>query len=160
MKPEQLEFGAKWPHIRQTILQCPDVQAALFFGMWHQHNEYLWNHPPYRLGIIRQDRPEPKPHELSWYQPFGKCHSIVPFAWAIDRHLYQLLDWAFMTSDRHSIAIGSTGDEMAMVADILCFDIQSAEESIRYTEELPYSVVTARKAIWRNRRRVLENSAT
>src|SRR6185295_15084018 len=86
-KVRQLSFSRLWPKI-VPYLGNLDVRCALEFGLFTENKNYLPGDPPWLEGRGPINGQRAKPGKLSWYQPWGRCHSIAPFAWAISKKLY------------------------------------------------------------------------
>jgi hypothetical protein len=115
-------------------LNEPEIKLALHFGLIIQNpKHYRAGDPPWREGRGPINGQRARPGKLSWYQPWGRCHAIAPFAWAVAQRLYPKHAWAFLTSERHTVAVGlNAHDEIEMVADILLFKTLSAEQSVAF----------------------------
>ena len=125
----QFDFDEHWDEIKPH-LNSKSVSFALELGMKLLNPERKVGDPPWLEGGVPIDGQEGKPGELSFYQPWGRCHWIAPFAWAIGKKLYPDLLWGFLTSQSHTVAVGLVDGEMKVVMDILNFDRMTAEESI------------------------------
>lgn len=134
---EQFDWENNWSRV-ERYLEDADVQDALDFGMRHWSGTWRRGDPPWEIGRGPINGQEANPGELSWYQPYGRCHWISPFSWAIGQKLYPELKWGFLTSDVHTVAVGFNGEEIEVVMDILLFKMRSAEESIERAKGRPW----------------------
>lgn len=136
-----INFSRQWRRIEPWLNQ-KDVKLALAFGLFVQNPEYYRpSEPPWLVGRGPLNGQRARQGKLSWYQPWGRCHSIAPFSWAVSKNLYPQLTWGFLTSDRHTVAVGlNTQDEIRMVADILLFKTFTAEQSIEFVNGEPASL--------------------
>ena len=73
---------------------------------------------------------------LSWYQPWGRCHHIAPFCWAIGRKTYSALKWGFVSGEYHTVVVGYSSDwqEPAWLMDILLFRENTTAESLAFVK--------------------------
>ena len=118
------------------MLGNPNVNQALTIGMMLQGDDYQPGNPPWLHGRGPLNGQVAIEGCLSWYQPWGCCHFIAPFSWAIGKELFPNLSWGFLTSDTHTVAIGF-GDqwrEPELVMDILLFRKRSAQESLDFSK--------------------------
>jgi hypothetical protein len=140
----QFDFEEHWEEIKPH-LNSKSVSFALELGLKLLNPERQVGDPPWLEGRWEIDGQEPEPGELSYYQPWGRCHWMAPFAWAIGRKLYPDLQWGFLTSQSHTVAVGLVDGEIKIVMDILNFDRMTAEESIECVmlkggEELVFNI--------------------
>lgn len=128
-----INFSRQWRRI-EPLLNERGIQLALTFGLYVQNPEgYRAGKPPWLEGRGPLNGQRARPGKLSWYQPWGRCHAIAPFAWAVAKRLYPALTWGFLSSERHTVAVGlNAQDEIKMVADILLFKTFTAEQSIAF----------------------------
>ena len=133
--PRQYDFGRNWKKIA-PLLDCPDVVRALTIGLRLYDLDYKQGNPPWECGRGPLNGQRAKPGCLSWYQPWGRCHYIAPFCWALAKRLFPEREWGFITSHRHTVVIGWIDDwrEPEWVMDILLFKKKTAEESIAFAK--------------------------
>jgi hypothetical protein len=129
---EQFDFARNWRKQIARLLDQPAVVRALTLGMGLQGDDYKPGNPPWLHGRGPLNGQRAKKGSLSWYQPWGRCHYIAPFSWAIGRALYPDLAWGFITSDAHTVAIGyhENWRQPEWIMDILLFRQKSAQESL------------------------------
>lgn len=125
---EQFDFANNWemvkPHLKkQSVIDC------LVAGMRLLDGNFKEGDAPWKMGRGKINGHRATPDGLEWYQPWGRCHHIAPFAWAIGREVYPDLTWLIMSGELHTIAVGWTDDKLVMVMDILLFDDMTAKES-------------------------------
>ena len=142
MKTRQFNFARNWkkiqPYLDEAILTVP-----LELGMKALNPDRKSGAPPWLevRGPLNGQRARFR--KLSYYQPWGRCHHIAPFAWAIGRTLFPDLRWGFLTSDLHTVAVGvietARDDdigyeryELRIVMDILNFKEMTAKESVAF----------------------------
>ena len=72
----------------------------------------------------------PKPDTAAWYQVFGDCHYIAPWAAAIGRLVYPQLRWRVVRGLTHSTAWGRPSDDSdgGILFDILLFEDTTGDE--------------------------------
>jgi hypothetical protein len=130
---KSINFARQWPRI-EPLLNDREIKFALHFGLFIQNPEnYRAGDPPWLEGRGPLNGQRARQGKLSWYQPWGRCHAIAPFAWAVAKRLYPRHRWGFLSSERHTIAVGlNAHDEIKMVADILLFKSHNAEQSIAF----------------------------
>ena len=138
----QLNFSRLWPRITPW-LNLPDVQDALMFGLFCDNPKYRPGDPPWLEGRGPINGQRARPGKLSWFQPWGRCHSIAPFAWAVSQKLHPDLRWGFLSSEWHTVAVGLDGGEIKIVADILLFKQKSAEQSVEFVKQQPWSLYSS-----------------
>ena len=126
---KQFNWSRMWPKV-EPHLADPKVQSALDDGMSRLASWWKSGDPPWEEGRGPMNGQRAIRGKLSWHQPWGRCHWIAPFAWAIGKKLYPELKWCFLTSDIHTVAVGIKDKEIVIVMDILNFKGQSAEKSI------------------------------
>lgn len=137
---KQVNFSRQWTRIADW-LNDDDIRLALNFGLLCQNQEYKLGSPPWFEGRGPLNGQRARPGKLSWYQPWGRCHAIAPFAWAVCKRLYPKLTWAFLTSEDHTVAVGlNTEDQIQKVGDILWFKNLTAEESVTFVNASPASL--------------------
>ena len=133
---KQFDFSRTWRANISPLLNKPDVVRALTTGMLLQGDDYKPGNPPWLHGRGPLNGQRAIEGCLSWYQPWGRCHYIAPFSWAIGRELFPNLNWGFVTSDAHTVAIGYDDQwrEPSLVLDILLFRNLSAQESLTFAK--------------------------
>lgn len=133
---KQFDFARNWKRKVVPLLAAPTVERVLHLGMMLQHGNYKSDTPPWRYGWRLESKRKARPGCLSWYQPWGHCHSIAPFSWAIGRELYPELKWGFINSNAHTVAIGYRNNwrRPEVVMDILLFKEMTAKESLAFAK--------------------------
>ena len=133
---KQFDFGRNWRKKVVPLLEKPAVVMALHLGMGLQRDSYKPGDPPWLHGRGPMNGQRAKEGCLSWYQPWGRCHYIAPFAWAIGQELFPDLKWGFITGERHTVAIGFDHgwQQPEWVFDILLFRTKSAQESVAFAK--------------------------
>jgi hypothetical protein len=108
------------------------VVRALTFGMKLLDINYEVGDPPWRFGRGPWNGQRARQGCLSWYQPWGRCHYIAPFCWALGKKLYAELEWGFIAGKYHTVVVGWLGDwqEPEWVMDILNFRNMTVDESL------------------------------
>jgi len=134
--PKQFDFGRNWKKKITPVLDCPDVVTALTFGLKLYDLTYSDGDPPWEYGRGPLNGQRAKPGCLSWYQPWGRCHYIAPFCWALGKRLFPERQWGFMTGDLHTVVIGwaENWEEPDWVMDILLFKTMTAEQSLAFAK--------------------------
>ncbi len=129
---KQFDFARNWRKKISPLLDIPEVATALTIGMMLQGDDYKPGNPPWLHGRGPFNGQRAKEGCLSWYQPWGCCHYIAPFSWAVGRELLPDLSWGFITSDIHTVAIGyqEQWQEPEWVLDILLFRKKTAQASL------------------------------
>ena len=132
----RFDFGRRW---RKQIAPCLNDRAvvgALTLGMKLLSPQYEEGDPPCRFGRGSLNGQCPREGFLSWYQPWGRCHHIAPFCWAIGRKLYPNLNWGFISGEYHTVVVGYSSDwqEPAWLMDILLFREKTAAESLEFVK--------------------------
>ena len=130
--PRQFDFGRRWKKHIRPLLDHPDVVTALTGGLMLGDPNYREGDPPWECGRGPLNGQKAKARCLSWYQPLGMCHYIAPFCWKLGTLLFPEREWGFITSERHTVAIGYAGDweEPEWVMDILLFKKMTAAQSL------------------------------
>jgi hypothetical protein len=137
---KQVNFQRLWPRISQWLNER-DVTMALHFGLMCQNQHYEIGNPPWLEGRGPLNGQRARCGKLSWFQPWGRCHAIAPFARAICKRLYPGHVWGFLTSDIHTVVVGlDTEDRIKRVGDILLFKELSAKESLAMVNRAPSSL--------------------
>lgn len=127
---KQFNWSRRWKDV-EPYLQHHDVQFALDLGMAIHNPKWKHGDAPCNEGAIGCSRIVKG--KLSWYQPLNRCHWIAPFSWAIGQKLYPELIWGFLTSQHHTVAVG-TRDNIDVVMDILLFNGFTADESVEHVK--------------------------
>ena len=109
-KPKQFDFARHWKAKIAPHLDDPDVVLALTFGMKLCDTNYRPGDPPWSCGRGPTNGQRAKKGCLSWYQPWGRCHYIAPFCWALGKKLFPELNWGFISSDLHTVVGGWSTD--------------------------------------------------
>jgi hypothetical protein len=138
-KIKQFNFSRHWKKRIVPILNEPDVRLALHLGMAGIDSQYEFGDPPWRLGRGPLNGQRAKSGCLSWYQPWGRCHDIAPFVWAIGKELYPELNWGFISGRLHTVVVGYKDDfnRPEYVMDILYFKRMTANESLNFAKISP-----------------------
>jgi hypothetical protein len=132
--PKQFNFARHWKKKIAPLLNDLGVRALLMFGLVQYDPNYRDGHPPWRCGRGPWNGQRAREGCLSWYQPWGRCHFIAPFSWALARKLFPDLQWGFVTGDYHTVVIGwKDGWENPLwVMDILLFREKTAQQSLQF----------------------------
>lgn len=130
--PKQFNFARHWRQRIAPHLADPQVVTALTLGMYLLDPTYSEGDPPWLIGRGPVNGQRVRRGCLSWYQPWGRCHHIAPFSWAIGIKLYPDLNWGFVSGELHTVAVGYIDDwkHPLWVMDILLFREMTAEESL------------------------------
>jgi len=114
--------------------------GALTLGMKGIQDDYRKGDPPWKCGTILSNRRQPREGSLEWYQPRNQCHDIAPFCWALGKKIYPHLQWGFLSSRRHTVAVGRSRfwKQPKCVMDILQFQRWSAQESLDFVKEMDW----------------------
>jgi uncharacterized protein (DUF779 family) len=136
-KPRQYNFARNWNSKIRPHLDDPGVTTALTFGMKLCDINYSPGDPPWLYGRGPLNGQRARKGCLSWHQPWGCCHYIAPFCWALGRKLYPNLQWGFISGKWHTVVIGWSNNWKApdWVMDILLFRRKSAQESLAFAKE-------------------------
>ena len=140
-KLKQFNFARYWKSKVVPHLDDPDVVGALTLGMKLDNGDYSKGDPPWECGTIPLDGQElPSEGSLEWYQPRNQCHDIAPFCWALGQKIYPDLKWGFVSSRRHTVAVGWSEDweQPEWVLDILQFQEWSAQKSLDFVKEMDW----------------------
>jgi hypothetical protein len=97
--------------------------------------------PPWLLGRGPLNGQRARFGCLSWYQPWGRCHHIAPFCWALGPKIYPGLNWGFLCGELHTVVIGFEEDwqKPQWVMDILLFKEKMAQQSIDFVKSRDWS---------------------
>ena len=130
--PKRFDFARHWRQKIVPLLDDPDVLRCLTLGLKLHDIDYEEGDPPWHLGRGSLNGQRAKQGCLSWYQPWGRCHHIAPFCWAMGKKLYPELEWGFISGKFHTVVIGYLDDwkEPEWVMDILLFREQTVQESL------------------------------
>ena len=131
---KQFNFARNWKAKIAPLLKEPDVDSALNLGMTLLSPQYKSGDPPWFFGRGPINGQRARKGCLSWYQPWGRCYWIAPFAYALAKHLFPDLRWGILAGDLHSIVIGYSDcwRSPEMVFDILLHRKMSADDSINH----------------------------
>lgn len=134
--PKQFDFGRHWRRKIVPHLDNPGVTFALMIGLKLFNPQYVPGDPPWECGRGPFNGQRARRGCLSWYQPWGGCHYIAPFCWALGRKLFPRHEWGFITCDLHTVVIGWTDDwqRPEWVMDIVLFKEKTAEESLAFAK--------------------------
>lgn len=99
--------------------------------------DYAKGDPPWLCGRGQWNGQRVREGCLSWYQPWGRCHHIAPFCWALGHKLFPDLEWGFVSGEWHTVVIGWPDDteRPEWVMDILQFREWSAHESLDFAKQ-------------------------
>ena len=136
-KPKQFDFSRNWKSKIVPHLNDPDVESALTYGLTHYDKDYRPGDPPWLCGRGGWNGQRATEGSLSWYQPWGRCHHIAPFCWALGQKIYPDLNWGFVSGDKHSVVVGWSEDweQPERVLDILTFEEWSAQQSLDFARQ-------------------------
>lgn len=128
---KQFDFARNWRKVKPHLAK-PAVVRALMAGMGLLDISYRPGDPPWLFGRGPLNGQRARRGSLSWYQPWGRCHHIAPFAWALGCELYADLSWGLLSGEAHTVALGYQDDwaKPELVMDILLFRDRTAEESM------------------------------
>lgn len=134
--PRTFDFSRNWKRRVAPLLDDQDVVKALTFGLKLYDKTYHEGDPPWQCGRGPLNGQIARQGCLSWYQPWGRCHYIAPFCWALGKRLFPEREWGFITSDCHTVVIGwaDKWEEPEWVMDILLFKEKTAEESLVFAK--------------------------
>src|SRR4026209_1778678 len=108
--PRQFNFARHWKNKVVPYLGDHDVNNALYFGMSLLDKQYECGDPPWLFGRGSYNGQRARKGRLSWYQPWGRCHHIAPFCWALGQKIYPELNWGFVSGVLHTVVIGWSDD--------------------------------------------------
>jgi hypothetical protein len=130
---KQFNFARQWKNI-VPHLSDPAVSSALTVGMKLLNSDYVPGDPPCWCGRGGANGQRAYKGCLSWHQPWGRCHNIAPFCWALGNKLYPDLNWGFISGDLHTVVVGWSHDweKPEWVLDILLFREYTAQESLDF----------------------------
>jgi hypothetical protein len=139
---KQFNWSTNWRRRVAPLLNKRSVVKALTLGMMMQNDYYEEGDPPWEHGRGPLNGQKAKKGCLSWYQPWGRCHYIAPFAWAIGKELYPDLEWGFISGDLHTVVIGYELDgtpdpwqRPEWMVDILLFRKMTAQQSLDHAKK-------------------------
>lgn len=132
----QFDFARNWRKRVSPHLDKPDVVRALHLGMGLLDISYRPGDLPWLLGRGPLNGQRAREGNLSWYQPWGRCHHIAPFSWAVGREVFPDLKWGFLSGETHTIPVGyrQEWEQPELVMDILLFRERTAEESLAFAK--------------------------
>ncbi len=136
----QFNWQRHWKTKVEPYLQLPLVRASVEMGMWLFDPDWTWADGPHSIGRGDLNGQRVVKNKLSWYQPWGRCHWISFFAYAIGVLNYPDLDWQFLSGHCHTVAVGMLNGQPHVVMDILNFRMMTAAESIAHTRLVPPGV--------------------
>jgi hypothetical protein len=139
----QFNWSRRWRQNVEPYLGFPLVRSSVEIGMALYDKHWTWADGPHAIGRGWLNGQRVVKDKLSWYQPWGRCHYICFFACTIGVINYPDLDWKFLVGHCHMVPVGTVGDEIAVVMDILNFKCMTAEESIALTRFEPLQVSEA-----------------
>lgn len=125
----QFNWSRRWGEV-EPHLKDKEVRFWTTFGCRLLDKDWTEEDGPHWVGRGSINGQRVYKGKLSWYQPWGRCHWIAPFSWAIGKKLYPQLNWGFYTSDRHTIAVGFDGLAPEICMDILLFKTNDASDSL------------------------------
>ena len=134
--PKQFNFARNWRKKIAPTLDNADVLRCLTLGLKQLDIGFEEGDPPWQYGRGPWNGQRARQGCLSWYQPWGRCHHIAPFCWALGKKLYPELEWGFITGDFHTVVIGYLDEwrEPEWVMDILLFRENTAQESLDFAK--------------------------
>src|SRR5262249_2122005 len=110
-KITQFNWRRSWRKRVEPHLEQPLVRKSVDIGMTMYDMSWTENDGPHSIGDGRRLGQRVVKGELSWYQPWGRCHWISFFACAIGVLNYPELDWHFISGDCHTVPVGSWNGE-------------------------------------------------
>lgn len=146
-KIKQFNWNRQWPKVEPHV-NDPEVQHALDVGMTFLARYWKSGDSPADYGRGAMNGQRVVRGKLSWYQPWGRCHWIAPFAWAIGKKLYPDFKWGFLTSEHHTVAVGLKDKEIMIVMDIVNFKRQSAKQSIEQVKRVDWKLCFSIKEVF------------
>jgi hypothetical protein len=139
----QFDWSRRWKKKVEPCLGLPLVRSSVEIGMTLYDERWTWAEGPHAIGRGWLNGQKVVKDKLSWYQPWGRCHYISFFACAIGVLNYPELDWKFLVGYCHMVPVGTVGDEIAVVMDILNFKRMTAEQSVAHAQLVPPHVSEA-----------------
>lgn len=135
--PKQFNFARHWKSKIVPLLDDATVVKALTLGLKLYDINFDEGDPPWLCGRGQWNGQRAREGCLSWYQPWGRCHHIAPFCWALGQKLYPDLKWGFISGEWHTVVIGWSDDweQPEWVLDILLFRDNSAQESLDFAKQ-------------------------
>jgi len=139
---KRFDFRRHWKRKIVPLLNDPGVVKTLTFGLQLHVPEYREGDPPWEYGRGPWNGQRARRGCLSWYQPWGRCHWIAPFCWALGRKMFPDLEWGFITGDLHTVVIGWRDDweNPEWVMDILLFKDKTADESLAFVKSREWTL--------------------
>jgi hypothetical protein len=134
LKLKQFNFSRQWESTIVPHLDDPDVETALTLGLKLHDINYYQGAPPWLCGRGILNGQQATKGSLSWYQPWGRCHHIAPFCWALGQKIFPELKWGFVSGDKHTVVVGWSKDwqQPDLVMDFLFFQERSAQASLDF----------------------------
>ena len=141
-KAKQFDFGRRWKHDISPLLCDCDVECCLTLGLKLFDPSFENGSPPWLVGRGPLNGQKAKEGCLSWYQPWGRCHYIAPFSWALGMRLYPSLKWGFLSGKFHTVVIGyeECPNEYEWVLDILQFKERTADDSVSFVKSTEWTM--------------------
>ena len=138
----QFNFARRWKKDIRPMLDDPDVLGCLTLGMTLLDPSYQQGDPPWLLGRGPLNGQRARNGCLSWYQPWGRCHYIAPFSWALGMRLFPQMRWSFLSGELHTVVIGfeESPEVPEWVFDILLFKDHSADESLTFVKSRTWAL--------------------
>nr|ADY58741.1 hypothetical protein Plabr_1125 [Rubinisphaera brasiliensis DSM 5305] len=142
MKTKQFDFGKRWRNEIKPLLDDPEVKHVLNLSLRLFDPDYEEGDPPWTVGRGVLNGQRAREGSLSWYQPWGRCHLIAPFSWALGMKLIPHLQWSILSGELHTVAIGydESSEEPDWVFDILLFKTLSADESVTFVKSRDWTL--------------------
>jgi hypothetical protein len=136
-KTKQFNFARHWKNKIVRYLDDPGVAKALTLGLKLYDIGYKEGDAPWLCGRGQWNGQRVREGCLSWYQPWGRCHHIAPFCWALGMKVFPHLKWGFVSGELHTVVIGWSNDpeHPEWVMDILLFREKSAQESLDFARQ-------------------------
>jgi hypothetical protein len=136
-KSKQFNFARHWRTKIVPHLDNPGVVGALTLGLKLYDIDYNEGDPPWLCGRGQWNGQRVKEGCLSWYQPWGRCHYIAPFCWALAQKLFPDRKCGIVSSDWHSVVTVWSDDreQPELVMDILLFRDGSAQDSLDFVKQ-------------------------
>jgi hypothetical protein len=103
--PRQYNFSRHWRKRIVPLLEHRGVLRVLTLGLKLHDIGYDQGDPPWLCGRGQWNGQRVKKGCLSWYQPWGRCHHIAPFCWALGKHLFPDLKWGFLSGELHTVVM-------------------------------------------------------
>lgn len=150
----QFNWKLHWNTLVVPHLHDPEVEEALVWGLNRYYGQFHLAYDPkdgpHSIGRGRLNGQKVEgPGTLSWYQPWGRCHHIAPFVWAVAKKMYPDFDWKFLTSDLHTVVVGLKDGNTEIVMDILYFEHHTAPESIASVKRTSYYLAATPEEVFK-----------